>query len=94
MHLMFFLSSSLETGLAISELSKSVPELHVHHSTVPELSLTPPFNSPNSRPCGGGVLLDLFIRVPRGFGCKAYGSAALQYRAANYNRPHRPKHTS
>ena len=36
------------TGLAISEWSKLVPELLLHHSTVPELTLTPPLNSQNT----------------------------------------------
>ena len=39
------------TGLAISELSKSVPQLLPYHETVPELTLKPPLNSQNSRPC-------------------------------------------
>ena len=35
-------------GLAISELSKSVPQLLLYHSAVPQLTLKPPLNSRNS----------------------------------------------
>ena len=41
----------MNTGLDMSELSKSVPELLLYHPKVPELTLNPPLNSQNSRPC-------------------------------------------
>ena len=39
-----------KTGLASSELARSVPELLLYHETVPELTLTPPFKQ-KRRPC-------------------------------------------
>ena len=39
------------TGLAISEISTSVPELLLYHEAVLELTLKPPLNSQNGRPC-------------------------------------------
>ena len=37
--------------LAISKSSKPVPLLLLYHSIVPELTLKPPLNSQNNRPC-------------------------------------------
>ena len=39
------------TGLAISDLSKSVPYLFLYHETVPEVTSQAPLDSQNSRAC-------------------------------------------
>ena len=43
-------SSAKHAGLAISDLSKSVPFLLLYHETVSELTLKAPLQSHNSRP--------------------------------------------
>ena len=59
-----------DTGLAVSELSKSVPYLLLYHLTVPELTLKPPLNNQHCRPYDIGnrlapTVLPLWLSVER-----------------------------